>query len=399
MRLLRIKEDGVFSLTEYVGSEIPSYAILSHTWGAAQDEVTFEDIMDGKGKDKLGYEKLTFCAQQAAKDNLEFFWIDSCCINKAIILEVYEAIYSMFRWYQDAAKCYAYLSDVSTFGSALDSWDKGYFLRSKWHTRSWTLQELLAPKSVEFFSKEGQRLGDRVSLVQELHNITKIPIRALRGNRLSDFSIDERLSWVAGRRATRAEDNAYSLLGILDVHMPIIYGEGRESAFRRLRRECEAREPISEATASKKAFTDMLFDGSTFTAMLVLFSLLSGVTLGICVMQTRETVCDPNRDKLRNDDGFWALLSQLCLQVLTIYCTLHPVVSRTTQIRISQLWFAALLTTSFLACVMAIGLYTMSWKVAAVLSFVSNLAAVTSLAQLTAGLSAKSDGDFSKIKR
>src|SRR5690349_9976763 len=110
MRLLHLQDDGEFSLTEYLGSSIPPYAILSHTWGFDNDEVVFKDLVKGKGKTKKGYRKLTFCAKQAANDGLRHFWVDSCCINKNSSAELSEAINSMFRWYHAAVKCYAYLS-------------------------------------------------------------------------------------------------------------------------------------------------------------------------------------------------------------------------------------------------------------------------------------------------
>ncbi|EUC50612.1 hypothetical protein COCMIDRAFT_50698, partial [Bipolaris oryzae ATCC 44560] len=147
----------------------------------------------------------------------------------------------MFRWYQHAMKCYVYLSDVSTARpSAYEfsefTWDSS-FLESRWFTRGWTLQELLAPHSVEFFSKEGTRLGDKKSLKRQIHEITGIATLALRGTPLEEFGIEERLSWAKGRRTTRKEDKAYSLLGIFGIYMPLIYGEGEDNAFRRLQEE------------------------------------------------------------------------------------------------------------------------------------------------------------------
>jgi hypothetical protein len=175
MRLLHISDLG---LAEFVGNDIPRYAILSHTWGADHEEVTFKDMVDGTGKAKAGYRKIRFCKKQAAKDGLQFFWVDTCCIDKSISTELTEAINSMFRWYQDAARCYVYLPDVSTGGSVGDDefarrW-KTAFKKSRWFTRGWTLQELIAPVSVEFFSVEGERLGDKKSLERTLHEITGI---------------------------------------------------------------------------------------------------------------------------------------------------------------------------------------------------------------------------------
>lgn len=82
MRLLRRSNIGNFSLTQFGDEAIPPYAILSHTWGADTGEVTFEDLASGTGKNKSGYEKIQFCGEQAARDGLEWFWIDTCCVNK-----------------------------------------------------------------------------------------------------------------------------------------------------------------------------------------------------------------------------------------------------------------------------------------------------------------------------
>jgi hypothetical protein len=242
MRLLEYNNDGEFSLTTIFGDDIPRYAILSHTWGV--EEVTFRDLMDGTGKKKIGYNKIQFCGEQARRDGLQYFWVDTCCIDKSNSTELAEAINSMFRWYRDAAKCYVYLSDVSRppFDTDDESnqlpWEVT-FRKSRWFTRGWTLQELIAPASVEFFSKAGEPLGNKASLERHICEITKIPIKAFRGSPLSDFSVTERMLWAEQRETTCKEDKAYSLLGIFDVNMPLIYGEGREKALKRLREEID----------------------------------------------------------------------------------------------------------------------------------------------------------------
>jgi hypothetical protein len=246
MRLLQHSDTREFSFTrDLVGDDkIPPYAILSHTWGSDTDEVTFEDPTNGISKNKAGYEKIRFCGEQARQDSLQYFWIDTCCINKANYTELSQAINSMFRWYQNAAKCYVYLSDVSTTKrkasdqSSKFTWESA-FQESRWFKRGWTLQELLAPAIVEFFSREHRRLGDKRSLMQQIHDITGVANLALQGAHLSQFSIDERLSWIDHRQTRLEEDKAYSLLGIFDVSMPLIYGEGREKAFKRLQEEIE----------------------------------------------------------------------------------------------------------------------------------------------------------------
>ncbi|KAM3561804.1 hypothetical protein ARSEF4850_003037, partial [Beauveria asiatica] len=236
MRLLVRNNVGEICLTRnFLDDEVPAYAILSHTWGT--EEVSFNDLRDGTGKNKIGYDKIRFCGDRACTDNLGYFWVDTCCIDKTSSAELQEAINCMFRWYHDAAKCYVYLADVSEVTCDTDNkplaWESA-FRNSRWFTRGWTLQELLAPALVEFFSKEGLYLGNKKSLEQHIHSSTGIPVDALRGSTLSQFTVPERMAWIDDRETTRKEDKAYSLLGIFDVQMPLLYGEGRERAFKRL---------------------------------------------------------------------------------------------------------------------------------------------------------------------
>ncbi|KAH8797812.1 hypothetical protein F5884DRAFT_146537 [Xylogone sp. PMI_703] len=244
MRLLQFNNTGEFSFTEdLVGDGIPPYAILSHTWGLDNEEVTFDDMTNGIGKDKPGYKKIWFCREQARQDGLLYFWIDTCCINKNNKAELSQAINSMFRWYHNATQCYVYLSDVSTTkrkrdSDSKDTW-KSDFRKSRWFTRGWTLQELLAPASVEFFSRECKRLGNKRLLEQEIHEITGISKSALHGDPLSQFSVDERMSWINPRQTKFEEDKAYSLLGIFGVYISPFYGEGIVSAFRRLQEKID----------------------------------------------------------------------------------------------------------------------------------------------------------------
>ncbi|KAK3354053.1 HET-R [Lasiosphaeria hispida] len=238
MRLLERDDTGEVRLTEDLpDNKIPPYAILSHTWG--DGEVLFRDLMDGTSKNKAGYAKIRFCGDQAWRDGLKFFWQDTCCIDKSDAAELQHALNSMFRWYRNAAKCYVYLSDVSNCQQDADgnpSWEMA-FRKSRWFTRGWTLQELIAPAIIEFFSVERVCLGDKQSLEHQIHNATGIPLGALQGNTLPDFSIEARMSWVKERNTTRIEDKAYSLFGIFDVCMPLLYGEGEAGAFKRLLEE------------------------------------------------------------------------------------------------------------------------------------------------------------------
>lgn len=238
MRLLRADDEKGFSLSDVRrGEEIPKYAVLSHTWSLEEQEVTFEDIKNGTGTKKEGYAKLRFCCQQAKQDGLEYFWVDTCCINKSDSTELNEAIKSMFRWYSRAEKCYAFLSDVTTRKHGRNETDREWqsqFRASKWHRRGWTLQELLAPRKVEFWSRDHVKLGDKSSMEQVLHEITSIPYAALRGVHLSSFDPTSIKAWSFGRETLLEEDQAYCLMGLFDVSIPPIYGEGRAKAMERL---------------------------------------------------------------------------------------------------------------------------------------------------------------------
>jgi hypothetical protein len=239
MRLIHRKADGGFVSENLAESDtIPPYAILSHTW-VKDEEVSFQDLAEGTGH-KSGYNKLDFCAEQAERDGLRYFWVDTCCIDKSNHAEEQREINTMFRRYRDASRCYVYLSDVSS--SNASPWEQD-FRASRWFTRGWTLQELLAPKSVEFFSKERELLGDKGSLLQQIHEVTGIPQAALQGGRLTQFTVDERFLWAQRRQTTVAEDKIYSLLGIFDVEILLHYGnDGAEGAERRLREIINRRE-------------------------------------------------------------------------------------------------------------------------------------------------------------
>jgi hypothetical protein len=241
MRLLQHQGNGSFRLVYRIDEQIPPYAVLSHTWGKEEDEVTFKDVIDGTYKKKYGYRKLEFCAHEAAIDGLEFFWIDTCCIDKSSSAELQEAIGSMFRWYKDSYACYVYLTDVSidSFHDT-DTYKHYYSLEfeaSKWFTRGWTLQELLAPENVKFYTREGRFIERKLHIGPWIEKITGIPKKALQGTPLSHFSIDQRMKWAEQRNTTRQEDLAYSLLGIFDIQMSLFYGEGRERAFERLNKK------------------------------------------------------------------------------------------------------------------------------------------------------------------
>ena len=248
MRLLKYLSGSNFELLSFDDDNLPPYAILSHTWTVGE-EVTYGELMTGGGKNKTGYSKIRFCAGRAATDSLEYFWIDTCCIDKSTSTELSTALNSMFRWYQRASKCYVYLSDVFVPNGFTDceafrtTWQAA-FRKSRWFTRGWTLQELLAPPSVEFFSSEGKRLGNKLSLEREIHEITGLSTAVLRSRNLAEFSVEERMSWAAPRTTTLKEDKVYCLLGIFGVFLSPIYGEGEEYATFRLVQEIQRRQKV-----------------------------------------------------------------------------------------------------------------------------------------------------------
>lgn len=235
MRLLALVDNERLRITEFFEDDIPSYAVLSHTWGS--EEVTFHDLTDGSGrfKRKAGYAKIKFCGKQAAADGIPYFWVDTCCINKDSSADLQESINSMYQWYKKSSRCYVFMSDVSRCCSENTLW-KSEFRESRWFSRGWTLQELLAPAFVEFFDNAGRRIGNLKELEEGVHVASGIKLSALRGAPLSDFSISERLSWAEGRKTTRKEDGAYCLMGLFDIHMPLLYGEGVDKAMKRLMR-------------------------------------------------------------------------------------------------------------------------------------------------------------------
>ena len=241
-------------------SKRPYYAILSHTWGP--EEISFQDIQGSHDqiKTKVGYVKVQRCCTQAASDGFEYVWIDTCCIDKTNSAELSEAINSMFRWYREAVECYAYLVDVRSIESTYDT-DNGQlfylFEDSRWFTRGWTLQELLAPSTVLFFNSDWQELGTRASLHSEISRCTGIPSSVLLPNNkgIGSFSVAQRMSWAAKRQTARLEDIAYCLLGIFDVSMPLVYGEGLK-AFSRLQLEIMKTSADHSIFAWRHAYAD-----------------------------------------------------------------------------------------------------------------------------------------------
>ncbi|KAH8896265.1 HET-domain-containing protein, partial [Thozetella sp. PMI_491] len=244
MRLIEVTTLRVVEASDDHGKP-PRYAILSHTWGNDEDEVLLRE-MQGEPLPalsppvKLGFGKIRRSAEMAKTDfDLPYVWVDTCCIDKTSSSELSEAINTMYRWYQEAKICFAYLSDVSK-PSGNDSRSMTEAMRaSRWFTRGWTLQELIAPAEVIFFDKDWAVLGRksepkfRASLTQ----ITGIDPSVLAGlAKVQDISIGDRMKFASRRETKRREDLAYCLLGLFDVNMPLLYGEGSR-AFIRLQEE------------------------------------------------------------------------------------------------------------------------------------------------------------------
>lgn len=232
MRLINTR---TLQLEEFHDGNIPGYAILSHTWGTA--EVTFQDMTSlGEAElcRKVGYAKIKQCCRQALEWGFRYAWIDTNCIDKSSSAELSEAINSMFRWYQASGACFAYLSDL--FAVPTDEDFEESFARVRWFTRGWCLQELIAPRNLHFFNAAWKRIGSKYTLREMISKITCIEEIDLFSPDLSFIPVAKRMSWAASRETTRTEDMAYCLLGIFDVNMPLLYGEGTK-AFIRLQEE------------------------------------------------------------------------------------------------------------------------------------------------------------------
>jgi hypothetical protein len=148
---MRLLQTSTLQLHEFQESKVPPYVILSHTW--EHDEVLYADITSGLARRRKGYHKVVNSCKRAQWDDYEWIWIDACCIDKSSSSELSEAINSMFRWYQDAQICYAYITDVDSTSSTKDVVEQ--LKDSRWLTRGWTLQELIG----EQFLKSHQAKG------------------------------------------------------------------------------------------------------------------------------------------------------------------------------------------------------------------------------------------------
>ncbi|KAF5004696.1 hypothetical protein FDECE_8807 [Fusarium decemcellulare] len=229
-----------------------NYAILSHTW--EKDEVLFRDMKDvSHASSKCGWKKIEMTCDEAHRSSIPYAWVDTCCIDKRSSAELSEAINSMFMWYKQASVCYAYLSDLSVDRGANDPLSisqrkltaaakeqlKEQLWSCRWFTRGWALQELIAPDQVSFFDQGWNLVGTKSDwdFVRILAEITGISVKVLVYEAcFHEASVAQKMSWAAKRQTTKVEDLAYCLLGIFNVNMPLLYGEGTK-AFLRLQEE------------------------------------------------------------------------------------------------------------------------------------------------------------------
>jgi hypothetical protein len=242
---MRLLDTSTIQLHEFFGSNISPYSILSHRW--EDGEISFKEVTKNRNLEKPGWTKVRKACGLAKDRGQQWIWIDTCCIDKTSSSELTETINSMYAWYAKSEVCYAYLSDVAAKHSPELEHE---FRVSKWFTRGWTLQELIAPKDVVFLDQTWVEFGTKSSLQEEVSSITGIlknilssPARRLRSwnqdyeLEISEVSAAMRMAWASRRICTREEDVAYCLLGIFSINMPLLYGEGGRNAFRRLQLE------------------------------------------------------------------------------------------------------------------------------------------------------------------
>lgn len=225
---------------EFLGRIIPPYAILSHTWG--DEEVTFSQYANPESRLLKGYEKIEQSCRLAAEKGIEYVWIDTCCIDKSSSAELSEAINSMYNWYKSAMICFVFLPDFEGHSKPLNflahasKHDPALrrFKKCKWFTRGWTLQEMLAPEELEFYDANWVLFGTKSEMIPVIAEITNIESTFFIY--VQGASVAQKFSWAANRETTRVEDIAYCLLGLFDINMPLLYGEG-DKAFKRLQLE------------------------------------------------------------------------------------------------------------------------------------------------------------------
>ncbi|KAK7443564.1 hypothetical protein VKT23_015737 [Stygiomarasmius scandens] len=205
---------------------IPPYAILSHRW---TEEVVYDEFVQPHAETfaKSGYLKIDAACRQARQDGIGYIWVDTCCIKQGDPADVSANITSMYAFYQNTEVCYAYLADVP--------WPEKYIVLSDWFERGWTLQELIAPRTVVFFDKDWQRIGDKHELRDTIYWKTTIPPAILSGEQfIQDIDVLTRMTWAMQRSTTKAQDEAYCLQGLLGVSLEPNYDENFLASFNRL---------------------------------------------------------------------------------------------------------------------------------------------------------------------
>ncbi|KIW19924.1 hypothetical protein PV08_00499 [Exophiala spinifera] len=234
---IRLIDTTTLRMKVFLGAKIPAYAILSHTW-VEDEEVDFLEMNailrdpQHPATDKSGYEKIRATCREAKRHGISYAWVDTCSIDKSSSAELTEAINSMFAWYRNAEVCFVFLSDVGPDSNILTT-----LQHCRWMTRGWTLQELIAPRDLRFYNSAWEHVGSKMSLKQQIRDTTAINDEVLEDcDALQDVPVARRMAWASRRETTRVEDIAYCLLGIFDVNMPLLYGEG-DKAFIRLQEE------------------------------------------------------------------------------------------------------------------------------------------------------------------
>ncbi|KXJ87413.1 heterokaryon incompatibility protein-domain-containing protein [Microdochium bolleyi] len=251
MRLINLD---TLHLDDFISSDdVPPYAILSHTW-EAREEVSYAEWLAAESdpglRDRLrakkGHAKILGAADKARALGYGHLWVDTNCIDKTSSAELSEAINSMFAWYKRSKVCLVHLADVADVAAQPGNFSSGPdpdsgpgpdLEQSRWFRRGWTLQELLAPRRLIFYSASWQQVGTISTLEKRLSAICGIAGAYIRKDvPLWSAGVAEKLSWLAGRTTTREEDMAYCMLGIFRINMPLLYGEGSR-AFVRLQEE------------------------------------------------------------------------------------------------------------------------------------------------------------------
>ncbi|KAK6443325.1 hypothetical protein LTR95_000151 [Oleoguttula sp. CCFEE 5521] len=254
---MRLLNTTTLAFEEFYDTQQVKYSILSHCWSQdrTDPEVTFQAYLSGTyNPEGQCWKKILRCCALSKERGYQWTWIDTCCIDKSSSAELSETINSMFKWYQDSSECYVFMEDcdvdtlprVEEFDKD-ERWKQGMhvkdvanvetFSKSRWFKRGWTLQELLAPREVLFYGTNKLLMGTKADLASLLSYASGIAQKyILEPNAIPGASVAVRMSWASDRTTTRVEDVGYSLLGIFNINMPLLYGEGQK-AFQRLQHE------------------------------------------------------------------------------------------------------------------------------------------------------------------